>query len=116
MSPDLSGPASWERAYAPGHRATRMQVSVVRDVTKNRAGIMSRVQYDPTIYQGAAAYYRYGRPAYSPQLETVLTAELDLDGTGRLLDGGCGPGILTVRLAHLFNDVVAARPRSSHAG
>jgi SAM-dependent methyltransferase len=87
-----------------------MQVSAVRDVAKHLAGIMSRVQYDPTIYQGAAAYYRYGRPAYSPQLETVLTAELDLDGTGRLLDGGCGPGILTVRLAHLFNDVVGLDP------
>jgi SAM-dependent methyltransferase len=66
--------------------------------------------YDPTIYQGAAAHYRYGRPAYSPQLEPVLTAELKLDGTGRLLDGGCGPGILTVRLAHLFEDVVGLDP------
>ena len=68
------------------------------------------VRYDPTIYQGAAAHYRYGRPAYSPQLEAVLTAELGLDGTGKLLDGGCGPGILTVRLAHLFEDVVALDP------
>ena len=68
------------------------------------------VRYDPTIYQGTAAHYRYGRPAYSPQLEAVLTAELGLDGTGKLLDGGCGPGILTVRLAHLFEDVVALDP------
>jgi ubiquinone/menaquinone biosynthesis C-methylase UbiE len=66
--------------------------------------------YDPTIYEGAAAHYRYGRPPYSPQLEEVLTEELDLDGTGRLLDGGCGPGILTVRLAHLFEDVVGLDP------
>jgi ubiquinone/menaquinone biosynthesis C-methylase UbiE len=68
------------------------------------------VRYDPTIHQGAAAHYRDGRPAYSPQLEAVLTAELDLDGTGRLLDGGCGPGILTVRLAHLFEDVAGLDP------
>src|SRR3954464_15613666 len=60
------------------------------------------MSYDPTIYQGAAAYYRRGRPGYSPQLEAVLTEELGLDGSGRLLDGGCGPGILTIRLAHLF--------------
>ncbi len=66
--------------------------------------------YDPTIYQGAAAHYRYGRPAYSPRLETVLIEELDLDGSGRLLDGGCGPGILTVRLAHLFDEVVGLDP------
>ena len=66
--------------------------------------------YDPTLFDGAAAHYRYGRPPYSPQLEEVLTEELDLDGTGRLLDGGCGPGILTVRLAHLFEDVVGLDP------
>jgi SAM-dependent methyltransferase len=58
------------------------------------------VSYDPTIYQGAAAHYGRGRPAYSPQLEAVLSQELDLDGSGRLLDGGCGPGILTIRVAH----------------
>jgi SAM-dependent methyltransferase len=66
--------------------------------------------YDPTIYRGAAAHYRYGRPPYSPQLEAALTEELGLDGTGRLLDGGCGPGILTVRLAHLFEEAVGLDP------
>jgi SAM-dependent methyltransferase len=66
--------------------------------------------YDPTIYQGAAPHYRPGRPPYSPQLEAFLTDELGLDGRGRLLDGGCGPGILTVRLAHLFEDVVGLDP------
>ncbi|HEU5216774.1 MAG TPA: class I SAM-dependent methyltransferase [Gaiellaceae bacterium] len=66
--------------------------------------------YDPTIFEGAAAHYRPGRPPYSPQLEAVLTEELGLDRTGRLLDGGCGPGILTVRLAHLFQDVVGLDP------
>ena len=68
------------------------------------------MSYDPTIYQGAAAHYRYGRPAYSPQLETVLTEELGLNGAGRLLDGGCGPGILTVRFAHLFQEAVGLDP------
>jgi SAM-dependent methyltransferase len=68
------------------------------------------VSYDPTIYQGAAAHYRYGRPPYSAQFELALTDELGLDGTGRLLDGGCGPGILTVRLAHLFEEAVGLDP------
>jgi SAM-dependent methyltransferase len=68
------------------------------------------VSYDPTIYRGAAAHYRFGRPAYSPQLEAVLTEEVDLDGSGRLLDAGCGPGILTVRLAHLFEEAVGLDP------
>lgn len=66
--------------------------------------------YDPTIYAGAAAHYRVGRPPYSPRLEAVLIEELGLDGTGRLLDGGCGPGILTVRLAHLFDEAVGLDP------
>jgi SAM-dependent methyltransferase len=66
--------------------------------------------YDPTIYQGAAAHYRDGRPAYSPELEAALTEQVGLDGTGRLLDVGCGPGVLTVRLAHLFGDAVGLDP------
>ena len=66
--------------------------------------------YDPTLFEGSAAHYRYCRPPYSPQLEAVLTEELGLDGSGRLLDGGCGPGILTVRLAHLFEEVVGLDP------
>jgi SAM-dependent methyltransferase len=68
------------------------------------------VSYDSTIYEGAAAHYRRGRPAYSPQLEAVLTEELGLNGTGRLLDGGCGPGILTVRFAYLFEEAVGLDP------
>jgi SAM-dependent methyltransferase len=68
------------------------------------------VSYDPTIYAGAAAHYRLGRPPYSPELETVIAEELDLDGSGRLLDGGCGPGILTVRLARLFDEAVGLDP------
>ena len=68
------------------------------------------VRYDPTIYHGAAVHYRYGRPAYSPGLEALLAAELGLDGGGRLLDVGCGPGILTVRLARLFAEAVGLDP------
>jgi SAM-dependent methyltransferase len=68
------------------------------------------VQYDPTVYDGAAVHYRYGRPAYSPGLEALLAGELGLDGSGRLLDVGCGPGILTVRLAHLFGAAVGLDP------
>lgn len=66
--------------------------------------------YDPTIYLGSATHYRYGRPAYSPELESFLTREAHLDGDGRLLDGGCGPGVLTVRLAHLCRDATGLDP------
>jgi SAM-dependent methyltransferase len=68
------------------------------------------VPYDPTIYQGAAPHYRRGRPPYAPELEAVLAREVGLDGTGRLLDAGCGPGVLTVRLAPLFEQAVGLDP------
>lgn len=70
----------------------------------------------PRSYEGAAAHYRRGRPAYSPQLEAALTEEPDLDGTGRLLDAGCGPGILTVRLARLFDEAIGLDPDAAMLG
>jgi hypothetical protein len=67
------------------------------------------VPYDPTIYLGSAAHYRCGRPAYSPGLEGLLTREAGLDGSGRLLDGGCesvlsGYLSLATSAPHLFGD------------
>lgn len=76
----------------------------------SRPGILWVVSYDPTIYLGAAVHYRPGRPPYSAQLEAVLAEELGLNGAGRLLDVGCGPGILAVRLAGLFEEVVGLDP------
>jgi len=66
--------------------------------------------YDPTIYQGTAAYYARGRPPYARTLAATLAAELGLDGAGRLLDVGCGPGILTVELAGHFNQAIGLDP------
>jgi SAM-dependent methyltransferase len=68
------------------------------------------VRYDPSLYQGTAAHYVRGRPPYSPALEATLEAELRLDGTGRLLDAGCGPGVLTVRLAPRFAEAIGLDP------
>ncbi|HJZ45863.1 MAG TPA: methyltransferase domain-containing protein [Roseiflexaceae bacterium] len=66
--------------------------------------------YDPTIYRGSAVYYARGRPAYSRALASTLAAEASLDGTGRLLDVGCGPGTLSIALAHLFDEVTGLDP------
>jgi SAM-dependent methyltransferase len=66
--------------------------------------------YDPTIYLGAAEHYRAGRPPYSAELEAALAQDLGLDGQGRLLDVGCGPGVLTVRLAGLFEETLGLDP------
>jgi SAM-dependent methyltransferase len=66
--------------------------------------------YDPTIYHGTAAYYTRGRPPYAQTLATTLAAELGLDGRGRLLDVGCGPGVLAVELTGLFDQVIGLDP------
>jgi SAM-dependent methyltransferase len=58
------------------------------------------------LYSGSAAYHRKGRMPYPPALAEALQAELGLDGTGRLLDVGCGPGSLTLLLAPLFAEAV----------
>ena len=66
--------------------------------------------YDPTIYRGSARYYAPGRPPYSRELISTLTEEAGLDGSGRLLDVGCGPGILTVELAPSFDEAIGLDP------
>jgi len=63
---------------------------------------VSEWQWDETLYAGAAAYYETGRVPYPAAIADALRAELGLDGTGRLLDVGCGPGSLTLLLAPLF--------------
>jgi SAM-dependent methyltransferase len=59
-------------------------------------------EWDPSLYAGSAAYYVQGRVAYTQELVDRLVAELALDGSGRLLDLGCGPGSLTLLLAPWF--------------
>jgi SAM-dependent methyltransferase len=70
------------------------------------------VPYDPTIYQGAAASYARGRPAYSAELVPTLVAEAGLTTESRVLDVGCGPGVLTIPLAQHVSAVVGLDPDS----
>src|SRR5262249_21243902 len=71
---------------------------------------MMTMRYDPTIYRGSAAYYARGRPPYSRALASTLAAEVGLDGVGRLLDVGCGPGTISIELAHRFEEVIGLDP------
>ena len=57
---------------------------------------------NPDLYTGAAPYYSAGRVAYPRELADRIAGEAGLDGSGRLLDVGCGPGSLTLLLADRF--------------
>jgi SAM-dependent methyltransferase len=62
--------------------------------------------WDPSLYSGSATYYATGRVAYPPEVTDALVAALELDGSGRLLDVGCGPGSLTLPLAPHFEEAI----------
>ncbi len=67
-------------------------------------------EWDDTLFSGSAPYYLRGRPPYAPDLAERIAEALSLDGTGRLLDVGCGPGIVTLPLAPRFGEVVGIDP------
>ncbi|MDX6573942.1 MAG: hypothetical protein QOC86_3098, partial [Gaiellales bacterium] len=62
--------------------------------------------WDETLYRGSAGYYAQGRFAYPAAMTDALAHELALDGRGRLLDVGCGPGSVALVLASQFEWVV----------
>lgn len=66
--------------------------------------------WDPRLYEGSAPYYARGRLPYPPEMAAALRDELALDGTGRLIDLGCGPGSVALLLAPLFAEVVGVDP------
>lgn len=57
-------------------------------------------------YATAAPFYARGRLPYPQTLAAALRDELGLDGSGRLLDVGCGPGSLTHLLAPMFAECI----------
>lgn len=63
-------------------------------------------EWDETLFAGAAEHYDRGRLPNAPGLAEALRKALDLDGRGRLLDVGCGPGTVTLPLSGLFQEVV----------
>jgi SAM-dependent methyltransferase len=67
-------------------------------------------QWDDTLFKGASAYYERGRLPYAPGFVETLATALGLDGKGRLLDVGCGPGIVALALAPHFAEIVGVDP------
>lgn len=66
--------------------------------------------WDESLFAGTARYYERGRLPYAPVLAEAFARSLDLDGRGRLLDVGCGPGTVTLRLAALFESATGLDP------
>jgi SAM-dependent methyltransferase len=62
------------------------------------------------LFTGTAAYYARFRSRYPSELLQRLAEEAGLDGTGRLLDLGSGPGFLAVPLSAHVAEVVAVDP------
>jgi ubiquinone/menaquinone biosynthesis C-methylase UbiE len=65
---------------------------------------------DEGLFAGTAWYYARYRPAYPRQFLDSLIQRLGLDGTGRLLDLGCGTGQLTLPLAAHVAEAVGMDP------
>ena len=63
--------------------------------------------WDETLYAGSARYYSVGRMTSPPEVVDRLVPALGLDGSGRLLDVGCGLGYSAAVIARLAETVVA---------
>jgi SAM-dependent methyltransferase len=68
------------------------------------------IPFVPDRFRSAAAHYLVGRPSYAPALIHRVAALCGLDGSGRLLDLGCGPGQLAAAFAPFATDVLAVDP------
>lgn len=66
--------------------------------------------YDPTLFEGAAWYYARYRPKYPPALFELLAKIFELDGQGRLLDLGCGAGLIAIPLSDRFEETIGLDP------
>ncbi|MGW0841782.1 class I SAM-dependent methyltransferase [Streptomyces sp. NPDC002787] len=67
-------------------------------------------EWDSTLFRGSAAHYERGRLPYAQGFADTLADALGLDGRGRLLDVGCGPGIVLLPMARFFTEAVGVDP------
>ena len=97
----------WGRSSRLPEPARRSRRRVIVRVWLYRGSVTAgEFEWDESLYGGSAAYYATGRLPYPQAMAEALAVELGLDGHGRLLDVGCGPGSLALLLAPLFEQVV----------
>jgi SAM-dependent methyltransferase len=63
-------------------------------------------EWDESLFAGSSAFYDRGRIPYPPGLHDAFADAANLHGSPRLIDVGCGPGTVALRLADLFAEVV----------
>ena len=67
-------------------------------------------EWDESLFRGSAPFYRKGRLPYAPGLAGRLVAAAGLDGDSRVIDIGCGPGVLALDLAPFVAAVLGLDP------
>jgi len=72
--------------------------------------MITPIPFDPARFRSAAPHYLSGRPSYAPALIARVAQICGLNGSRRLLDLGCGPGVLAMALAPYVADVLAIDP------
>jgi SAM-dependent methyltransferase len=87
-----------------------MTAASYSDRVSAAAGGWEDWSWDESLFAGTARYYEQGRVPYAPGLADAFARALGLDGRGRLLDVGCGPGTVTLPLAPLFDAAVGLDP------
>lgn len=71
---------------------------------------MADTPFEPRRFRSAASHYRAGRPAYAGLLIARVARFTGLNPGARVLDLGCGPGLLSEALAPSANEVIAIDP------
>lgn len=71
---------------------------------------MNNDRKQANLFDGAAQFYAEYRPGLPPEIAQHLKDRFSLDGSGTLLDMGCGTGQSTFALAPLFEKTVAFDP------
>ena len=66
--------------------------------------------FQPRRFRSAAPHYLAGRPPYAPRLIGHVAQFTGLTPDARVLDLGCGPGMLAGAFARLAGEVVAMDP------
>ncbi len=66
--------------------------------------------FEPRRFRTAAAHYLAGRPPYSPRLIQRVAEMSGITREHRLLDLGCGPGLLAIAFAPFVREVVGVDP------